>query len=228
MDLTGVTNSRQNRRINVKTCLLLLLLLAPACASLAADSFTDLKGNWKGLWNIDDTNHLRLYLKIAKSGATYSGAMDDLDDGYNNLPITILSNNPPYLRFALGSLGYLYDGLINPSYTQITGTWSNGADSWPLTFDRQPGVDEMQARTYTDASGSLPYRLFVPANYDPERKYPLVLFLHGAGERGTDNRLQITGQTGVLAFLFNENQAKQPCFLAAPQCPTGGTWVDVR
>ena len=221
-----MTNPGANRRISVKVYFLLLLSLAPACGSLAADSFTDLKGNWKGLWNLDGTNHLRFYLKITKSGATYSGAMDDLDEGYNNLPTTGISNNPPSVRFDFSNLGYVYDGLINSNFTQITGTWSNGAESWPLTFDRQPGVDEMQARVYSDASGALPYRLFVPTNYDPGRKYPLVLFLHGAGERGTDNRLQITGQSGVLAFLFNENQAKQPCFLAAPQCPASGNWVD--
>ena len=222
----GVTNPGGIRRISVKICLLLLLSLAPACWSPAADSFTDLKGNWKCLWNIDGTNHLRFYIKIAKSGATYSGAMDDLDEGYNNLPAASISHSPPSVRFDFGNVGYLYNGLINSNFTQIVGTWSNGSESWPLTFDRQPSVDEMQARTYSDASGSLPYRLFVPASYDPGQKYPLVLFLHGAGERGTDNRLQITGQSGVLAFLFNENQAKQPCFLAAPQCPTGGTWVD--
>jgi poly(3-hydroxybutyrate) depolymerase len=222
----GVTNPGGNRRISVKVHFLLLLSLAPACGSIAADSFTDLKGNWKGLWNIDGTNSIRFYLKITKSGETYSGAMDDLDEGYNNLPTASISNNPPYVRFDFSNVGYIYDGLIHSNFTQITGTWSNGPESWPLTFDRQPGVDEMQARIYSDASGSLPYRLFVPANYELGRKHPLVLFLHGAGERGTDNRLQITGQSGVLAFLFNENQAKQPSFLAAPQCPTSGNWVD--
>jgi poly(3-hydroxybutyrate) depolymerase len=39
--------------------------------------------------------------------------------------------------------------------------------------------------------GALPYRLLKPLEYDPEQKYPLVLFLHGAGERGDDNEKQL-------------------------------------
>ena len=183
--------------------------------------FTDLKGNWKTTWDIDGTNRRRFYLKITKSGATYRGLMDDLDQGLNNIPAVAVSNGTPSVTFDFSNMGYHFQGILNSDFTQISGTWSNGTQSWPMVYDRQPSVDEMQGRT-----ASLPYRLFVPENRDQGRKYPLVLFLHGAGERGSDNRLQITGQSGVLAFLFDENQAKQPCFLVAPQCPTSGTWVD--
>jgi predicted peptidase len=86
-------------------------------------------------------------------------------------------------------------------------------------------VDNFQAGSYTDPLGNtLPYRLYVPKNYDPARQYPLVLFLHGAGERGTDNRLQLTGQTGELAYV---NQAPADTFMLAPQCPTNDQWVEV-
>ena len=40
-------------------------------------------------------------------------------------------------------------------------------------------------KTHTNnliAAYSMPYRLFIPDNYDPAKKYPMVLFLHGAGE----------------------------------------------
>jgi poly(3-hydroxybutyrate) depolymerase len=205
----------------VKVRFAIALFLSLLCGTLRADTFTDLKGNWKTTWDIDGTNSLRFYFKITKSGTTYTGLMDDLDEGYNNISAVTVSNNPPSVRFDFSNVGYVFQGIMNSDFTQITGTWSNSAQSWPMVYDRQPSVDEMQARTYL-----LPYRLFVPANYDPGQKYPLVLFLHGSGERGTDNQIQITGQSGVLAFLFNENQAKQPCFLAAPQCPTSGTWVD--
>jgi MYXO-CTERM domain-containing protein len=87
-------------------------------------------------------------------------------------------------------------------------------------------VDDLQARTFTDAAGRvLPYRLYVPAGYDPAKKYPLVLFLHGAGGRGTDNRLQITDQPASLVFITPENQARWPVFLVAPQCPPAEQWV---
>jgi predicted peptidase len=84
----------------------------------------------------------------------------------------------------------------------------------------------LEKRTYEDARGKkLPYRLLKPDNYDPKSKYPLVLFLHGAGERGDDNEKQLVH--GVPEFAREENRKKYPCFLAAPQCPQGAKWVEV-
>lgn len=60
---------------------------------------------------------------------------------------------------------------------------------------------------------------------DTLTKYPLVIFLHGAGERGNDNELQIT--QGVNVFSQPEMMKKFPCYLIAPQCPEGKRWVEV-
>lgn len=80
-----------------------------------------------------------------------------------------------------------------------------------------------EAREFKSAAGKkLLYRLFRPAGMDEKQKYPLVLFLHGAGERGDDNQAQI--RNGVRFFL--QNQATFPCFLVAPQCPGKFQWVD--
>jgi pimeloyl-ACP methyl ester carboxylesterase len=206
--------------------LTLLLLGALLCASAPAQTYTGLSGNWKAPWNIDGTNIIRFYLKFTGSGTSYTAAMDDLDDGYNNLVPDSITVSPPPVTVNFSSVGYIFVGTLNSNFTELTGTWSGAGSSWPLVFDHEPGVDQMQALTYSDATGTLPYRLFVPGNYNAGTSYPLVLFLHGSGERGTDNRAQVTGQTGGLAFLFNENQAQQPCFFAAPQCPTSGTWYD--
>ena len=88
-------------------------------------------------------------------------------------------------------------------------------------------VDDFEPRTYTDGTSTIPYRLFVPTDYDPSQSYPLVLFLHGAGERGTDNRLQLTGQTAPLVFVRPENQSQWPCFMMAPQCPLNDSWSNI-
>lgn len=53
-------------------------------------------------------------------------------------------------------------------------------------------------------------------------KYPLVLLLHGAGERGDDNESQL--KHGAKAFVAPENYAAHPCFLIVPQCPKDGWW----
>lgn len=84
----------------------------------------------------------------------------------------------------------------------------------------------LEKRTFKNAAGkSLPYRLLKPDNYDPKQIYPLVLFLHGAGERGTDNEKQLVH--GVAGFASAENRVKYPCFLMAPQCPSAARWVEV-
>ena len=73
---------------------------------------------------------------------------------------------------------------------------------------------------------TLNYRLLKPQNYDAAKKYPLVLFLHGAGERGNDNKAQLKHVAGV--FLLPENREKFPCFVLAPQCPSNEKWADVN
>ena len=83
-----------------------------------------------------------------------------------------------------------------------------------------------EARSYTDAKGeALPYRLLKPENYDPKQKYPLVVFFHGAGERGTDNVAQL--KHCVPTFIKPEVRAKYPCFVLVPQCPQNEKWVDM-
>jgi len=88
--------------------------------------------------------------------------------------------------------------------------------------------DMLEKRSYMDKDGkTLPYRLLKPDNYDPKEKYPLVLFLHGAGECGTDNKAQL--KNSVVEFTKAENRKKFPCFLAVPQCPSMKVgWSDFR
>lgn len=85
--------------------------------------------------------------------------------------------------------------------------------------------DVFEARTFSEADGRLPYRMMRPADYDAKQKYPLVIFLHGAGERGDDNLVQLVH--GMNDFAKDENRQKYPCFVIAPQCPREAKWVNV-
>ena len=88
-----------------------------------------------------------------------------------------------------------------------------------------------QKRNYQSGSGAItPYRLFVPPSYDPKKRYPLVLWLHGAAGRGNDNILEISeGNTlGTHIWTKPENQAKFPAFVLAPQCPAEKFWAYPR
>ena len=83
-----------------------------------------------------------------------------------------------------------------------------------------------EARVHTNAAGqTLPYRLLIPEPYDAARQYPLVVFFHGAGERGSDNRAQLVHGTSL--FLKPESRERFPCFVVAPQCPNNQQWVDM-
>lgn len=96
------------------------------------------------------------------------------------------------------------------------------------TPEPQPPVaGKFEARTFTGANGeTLGYRLFKPANYDAKQKYPLVLFLHGAGERGSNNVMQL--KHGMKIFASDAFQAKHPCFIVAPQVPQNEKWSNVN
>ena len=71
---------------------------------------------------------------------------------------------------------------------------------------------------------TLPYRLLVPDS-DTFRRYPLVIFLHGSGERGNDNEAQL--KWGALNFATDENMVRFPAFVVAPQCPAGQSWANL-
>jgi len=75
---------------------------------------------------------------------------------------------------------------------------------------------------YINARGdTLNYRQLV-SDYDPMTKYPLVIFLHGSGERGNDNEAQL--KWGVLNFASDQNMKMHPSIIIAPQCPKNMSW----
>lgn len=83
-------------------------------------------------------------------------------------------------------------------------------------------------KVFKNSQGAtLLYRLYVPENNDEKKKYPLVLYLHGGGGRGNDNRKQIDGGNAYLIDLFTgaDTQARYLSFVVAPQSPMEG-WIE--
>ena len=76
---------------------------------------------------------------------------------------------------------------------------------------------------YTSDGYTLPYRLYIPKNYDCGEMYPLVLFLHGAGERGVDNEKQL--EVGFKRMFEDVTSPIYDAIIVAPQCPEGAQWV---
>ena len=84
---------------------------------------------------------------------------------------------------------------------------------------RKTIYDHYQARSFEGANGeTIPYRLFVPPDYDAKKKYPLVLFHHGGGGTGADNRGNLEGAC-VREWYLPDSQKDYPCILVAPQIP---------
>jgi predicted peptidase len=67
------------------------------------------------------------------------------------------------------------------------------------------------------ATGALPYRLLPPSQMQTGQRYPLVVFLHGSGAVGTDNRTQL----GLLPLSWQAPaiRARYPAYILAPQFP---------
>jgi len=96
----------------------------------------------------------------------------------------------------------------------VMSTWP--VFSQPSRFSREKYVGEKGDTLY--------YRMLYP-DANPLRKYPLVIFLHGSGERGSDNDAQL--KWGVMNFATDQNMAAHPALVVAPQCPEKLTWSNV-
>lgn len=108
-----------------------------------------------------------------------------------------------------------YQKLVRLSALTLLLTFSKNLIGQPPLFSHE---------TYKSSNGdSLLYRFLYPDN-DPARKYPLVIFLHGAGERGSDNNAQL--KWGVMNFATDENMKKYPAYVIAPQCPLNMSWAN--
>lgn len=82
------------------------------------------------------------------------------------------------------------------------------------------GIGDYQAGVFEKDNKQLPYRILYPKSYDTTQQYPLLIFLHGSGERGNDNQKQLTHG----AKLFADSIQQYPGIIVFPQCPQGEAW----
>ncbi len=84
--------------------------------------------------------------------------------------------------------------------------------------------DRFEKKVFTTKDGgTMNYRLLAPVAPKAGEKYPLVIFLHGGGERGDDNTLQLLH--GVKRFAQDDFLKQYPCYVIAPQCPKELIWA---
>ena len=94
-----------------------------------------------------------------------------------------------------------------------------------------PFITQAQDRTaydkglYAAKGDTLPYRILFPLQFNPTEKYPVVIILHGAGERGKDNNAQLT--YGADLFLRPDIRQQYRAIVIFPQCPAESFWSNV-
>jgi len=89
-----------------------------------------------------------------------------------------------------------------------------------LTANAQASFPQFEARSHNEGGKALKYRLLVPKKFQPGTSLPLIVWLHGSGEVGTDNTSPLRTLDGT--FLANAETCR--AFVMVPQCPPRTAW----
>ena len=193
-------------------------------------SFTNIRGghNYEAMIRKTDRKLIRVFLQDGEN---------DLDNEHGNWWLANLQ-----LEKALKFKGYDYKfvggtgkhsgkhgGVILPE--SLVWLWrdhvvgkSDAADAEkidPVTVYADKSI-RFTGGEYNDEE--FHYRLMKPATVEAKTKYPLIVFLHGAGERGTDNQKQLNYFPTQMAQSRYRTQF--PCYVLAPQCRDELKWMN--
>lgn len=87
------------------------------------------------------------------------------------------------------------------------------------TATREPDIERFQQHVYINpATGvSMPYNLYLPANYDPTKRYPLLFFVTDASANINDTKAPLFQGNGATVWAEPGEQKKRECIVLAPQ-----------
>lgn len=175
--------------------------------------------NLPALQALDNEWHTLKLIQDAKQGII-CGYIDDVLQ-CTSAAINATSNQPIFIGYNgnSGNQGQ-FSGLID--YVEL---YNYAMEIKTPVVPGNKTVDSMERKSYvyTNEKGvdfTLPYRVYYPSDYDENSKiqYPLVLFLHGHGECGTDNNAQLRILGGVNPLL-DQLVKRDDCIIIAPQTP---------
>src|SRR5262249_278420 len=119
---------------------------------LAFSQEKSIDGVWQGMLNAGGTK-LRIVITITKaSGAGYEGKIDSIDQG-TTMPIDEIAITGDAVRMEVKAVGGSYKGTLNKDFTEMTGNWSQGGGSLPLTL-------KVEAPAATNAKPAMTERPF--------------------------------------------------------------------
>ncbi|MFT4834476.1 MAG: putative peptidase [Marinoscillum sp.] len=91
-----------------------------------------------------------------------------------------------------------------------------------FAFFASKAQSEYGVQVYKNQGEALNYRILYPENFSSDKSYPIILFLHGSGERGDDNTKQLVH--GSRMFIDSSFRKAYPCVVIFPQCPKEDYW----
>lgn len=189
---------------------------ALAMTKESADSYT-----WSGPLKKNSGKQERFKFLVARSWATsltcrldQSGHQVIASDQEYDLYVKLETDGKPDNSFQVPETG-IYRIDVNTASMKMTCT--------KIADYEEPDYTLFSRETFQASSGlSLNYRALQPATIEADTRYPLVIFLHGSGERGNDNESQL--RYGADQFLTSQNRADYPAFVLFPQCPSENFW----
>ena len=115
--------------------LMLLFLLGLSCQVFGQARAKGFEGSWKGTLEAGGTK-LRVALTVTKSDTgAYAGKLDSLDQGAT-IPIDTITVNGDAVRLEIKSPAIVFEGALNKERTELTGTFTQGDQQFPLSFKR--------------------------------------------------------------------------------------------
>lgn len=96
----------------------------------------ELEGAWSGTLEVNGTS-IRILLKMAnQADGTSTGALANLDQGAVDIPVTAITQTGANVTIDVKVVNGSFAGAVNAAGTELTGTWSQGSFTAPLTFRR--------------------------------------------------------------------------------------------
>lgn len=95
-----------------------------------------------------------------------------------------------------------------------------------LHFSMFANESDFDFKEFKQFDEVLKYRIFKSEKYNPNKKYALVLTLHGSSLRGSDNKAQLKENRGPMELKRYIKKNELNAIVVSPQCPSGERWVE--
>src|SRR3954469_14801571 len=115
--------------------LMLLFLIGLSCPVFGQTPAKGFEGSWAGTLEAGGTK-LRVVLTVTKSDSgAYAGKLDSLDQGAT-IPIDTITVNGDAVRVEIKSPAIVFEGTLNKERTDVSGTFNQGGQQFPISFKR--------------------------------------------------------------------------------------------